>query len=38
VTHVLPLRGSISAGINRTGWNSDYLGNTSTGTIDLVNA
>ena len=38
VTHVLPLRGSISGSYSRTGWNTNYLGNTSTGTIDMVNS
>jgi hypothetical protein len=38
VAHMLPLQGSISAGINRSSWNSNYLGTTSSGTIDLVNA
>jgi hypothetical protein len=38
LTHLLPLNGSISAGINRSGWNSDYLGTSSTGTIDLINS
>jgi hypothetical protein len=35
--HLLPMQGSISAGINRSAWNSDYLGATSSGTIDIVN-
>jgi hypothetical protein len=38
VSHMLPLHGSISAGINRSGWNSEDLGYTTSGTIDLVNA
>ena len=38
VTHQLPLHGSASAGINRSEWNSNYLGSTSTGTIDLINS
>jgi len=38
VTHVLPLRGSISGSFSRTDWNTNYLGNTSNGTIDMVNS
>ena len=38
VTHILPLQGSASAGFNRSSWNSDYLGYSSSGTIDTVNA
>jgi hypothetical protein len=38
VTHPLPLHGSISAGVNRSNWNSDYMGSSSTGTIDIFNA
>jgi len=37
VTHLLPLKGSISGGINRSNWNSDYLGTNSSGTIDILN-
>ena len=37
VTHLLPMKGSIAGGVNRTGWNSDYLGTSSTGTVDLFN-
>ena len=37
VTHLLPLQGSFSAGFNRSDWNSDYLGYSSSGTIDTVN-
>jgi len=36
-TH-LPMHGSFSAGVNRSEWNSDYLGSSSSGTIDLFNA
>ena len=36
-TH-LPLQGSFSAGVNRSEWNSNYLGYSSTGSIDLFNA
>jgi len=38
VEHALPLRGSIAAGINRSTWETDSLGNTSTGTVDLINS
>ena len=38
VEHMLPLHGSISAGINRSNWNTDYLGISSTGTVDIVNS
>ncbi len=38
VSHVLPLKGSVSAGINRSSWNSEYLGAGSSGTIDMMNA
>ncbi len=38
VSHVLPLSGSFSAGINRSTWDTDYLGASSTGSIDTVNA
>ena len=34
----LPLQGSVSGTVNRTSWNTDYLGTNSTGTIDLFNA
>ena len=34
----LPMQGSFSAGINRSTWNSEYLGSSSNGTIDMVNA
>jgi hypothetical protein len=36
VAHQLPLKGSISAGINRSTWSSDYLGTDSSGTIDTL--
>lgn len=36
LSHILPLHGSFSAGINRSSWNSDFLGTSSTGTIDTV--
>jgi hypothetical protein len=38
VAHRLPLQGMISAGINRSSWDSDYLGSKSTGTVDIVNS
>jgi len=34
----LPMQGSFSAGINRSEWSSDYLGSSSSGTIDTMNA
>lgn len=37
-SHLLPLHGSFSAGVNRSEWNSSYLGFTSSGTIDMMNA
>jgi hypothetical protein len=36
-TNHLPLQGSFSAGVNRSEWNSKYLGYSSTGAIDLLN-
>lgn len=38
VGHVLPLRGSFSAGINRADIGSDYLGYNYNATIDTINA
>jgi hypothetical protein len=38
VSHQLPLRGSASASLNRSAWNSVYLDSNSTGTIDLISA
>jgi hypothetical protein len=38
VSHLLPLEGNFSGGINRSTWNTDYLGITSDGTVDVVNA
>jgi hypothetical protein len=38
VAHVLPLQGSASASFNRSYFSSNYLGTTTSGTIDLVNA
>ncbi len=36
-SHLLPLHGSFSAGVNRSNWNSDYLGSNSSGTVDTTN-
>lgn len=38
VSHMLPLNGSFSAGVNRSEWDSSYLGFSTTGSIDTVNA
>lgn len=38
IGHRIPLNGSASASINRSEYNSDYLGSGTTGTIDLINA
>ena len=38
VTHLLPWQGSISGSYNRSTWNSDYLGYSTNGTINLMNA
>jgi hypothetical protein len=38
VAHRLPLQGSASASITRSTWNTDYLGYSTNGTIDLFNA
>jgi hypothetical protein len=38
LSHQIPLHGSASASVNRSNWNSEFLGYTSTGTIDTVNA
>src|SRR5208283_201796 len=37
VSHRLPLQGSISGNVNRSGWNSDYLGSQTNGDIDTAN-
>ncbi len=37
-SHELPLHGTFSAGINRSSWNSNYLGTSTTGTVDLTSA
>ncbi|HTB96831.1 MAG TPA: hypothetical protein VK716_07465 [Terracidiphilus sp.] len=36
-SHQLPLHGTFSAGINRSTWDSNYLGSNTTGTVDLTN-
>jgi hypothetical protein len=38
VSHLLPMRGSASAGVNHSTWNSNYLGSDTSGTVDTVNA
>ena len=38
LSHRFPFQGSVTAGINRSTWSTDYLGSTSTETVDLVNA
>ncbi|MGO9338122.1 MAG: hypothetical protein ACLPY1_11505 [Terracidiphilus sp.] len=38
VSHRLPMQGSISTAINRSSWNSEFQGSTSTGTIDTINS
>jgi len=37
VSHSLPLQGSVSTNFNRTTWDTNFLGLTSTGTVDTVN-
>jgi hypothetical protein len=37
-SHLLPLRGAFSGSVNRSNWDSDYLGTSSSGTVDTVNA
>ena len=37
-THLLPLQGSFSFGVNRSDWKSDYLGFRTSGAIDMFNA
>jgi len=36
LSHNLPLDGSFSANANRSHWNTGYLGNSSTGTVDMA--
>ena len=38
VTHALPLQGNVTAGFNRSSWDTDYLGYRSSGTINTVNS
>ena len=38
LSHQIPLHGSASASVNRSNWKSEFLGYTSTGTIDTLNA
>jgi len=38
MSHQIPLHGSASASVNRSSWKSEFLGYSSTGTIDTVNA
>jgi len=38
VTHRLPMSGNLSAGINRSTWNTNYLDLDSNGTIDIYSA
>jgi len=38
VSHGLPLHGATSATVTRSSWTSEYLGSSSTGTVDLLNA
>jgi hypothetical protein len=35
-SHMLPLHGSASASINRSSYNTNYLGTSSTGTVDII--
>jgi hypothetical protein len=37
VSHSLPWQGSFSASFNRSGWDTNYLGTSTNGTIDLTN-
>jgi len=37
VTHALPWHGSANGGFNRSHWSSEFLGYSSSGTIDMVN-
>ncbi len=38
LSHLLPLHGSLTGGVNRSTWKTNYLGASSSGTIDTVNA
>lgn len=37
VMHSLPMQGSVSTSINRSDWNSAYLGTSTNGAIDIIN-
>lgn len=37
VSHQLPMQGSVSTSFNRSEWNSNYLGFSSSGTINMIN-
>ncbi|MGD0731892.1 MAG: hypothetical protein ABR956_11565, partial [Terracidiphilus sp.] len=36
VSHKLPMEGSITAAANRSTWDTDYLGDTTSGTVDIL--
>lgn len=36
VSHKLPLEGSVTGAINRSTWNTNYLGTTTSGTVDIL--
>jgi len=38
ISHLLPLKGSASASINRSDFNNNYLGSSNSGTIDTINS
>jgi hypothetical protein len=38
VGHMLPMQGSFSAAVNRSHWDTSYLGYSSTGTVDTINS
>jgi hypothetical protein len=38
LSHLLPMQGNFSGGINRSTWDTNYLGVNSNGSIDIVNA
>jgi hypothetical protein len=38
VGHRLPMQGSVTASATRSNWTTDYLGSSSSGTIDMFNA
>ena len=37
LSHLIPLGGSVSASLNRSNWDTDYLGTGSHGSIDTIN-